>query len=152
MATIALDHARQQSPCNLHQAGAVGIDHGLPVCQVRTLRRLQPERQAGVVDEHVDGGELGWQHGDYGLDRCAVTHVKFDWQEGRAEFFAKGQKTIMSARGGNDAVASFDECPSNGDTKSGRCSSKKYDHVLILVVGDTQFDVPILQTQTTLAA
>jgi hypothetical protein len=80
MAAPALHHAGQQRVRDLDQAGAVGVDHGLPVVQAGLLGRLYAQCQASVVDQQVDLGEAGRQRCRDGCDRLAVTHVQLERQ------------------------------------------------------------------------
>ncbi len=76
MADVALDHGRQQRARHVHQPLGVGVDHGFPVIGVGLVRRLQPQRQAGVVHQHVDLAQLGRQCFDRLLNGSAVAHVE----------------------------------------------------------------------------
>ncbi len=53
----------------LHKTGAVRVNHGGPVVEGRALGRIDAEREAGVVDQHVDCGEFRRQRGGHGCDR-----------------------------------------------------------------------------------
>src|SRR3984957_13549645 len=49
------DHAGQDGAGAVDQALAVGVDHLVPVVKLGLLGRLEAEREAGVIDKHVDG-------------------------------------------------------------------------------------------------
>ncbi|CAG9212308.1 hypothetical protein PSAB6_30253 [Paraburkholderia sabiae] len=133
MPAIALDHARQKRARDLHETRAVGLDHRGPVIEHGTLRGLEPEREAGVVDEHVDSGKVGGQRGGDGFDGGAVAHVELERQQVVAEFVGERLQTILAARGGDDAMAAFDESP--GDSGAEPCgrAGDEHDHCCSLV-------------------
>ena len=55
---------------------AVRLDHLLPLVKVGLLGGLEPERQAGVVDEHVDLGERRRERRDELLDGDPVPDIE----------------------------------------------------------------------------
>ena len=127
MAAVALDHAGQQGARDLNQARAVGVDHGLPVVQARALRRLEPEREAGVVDQHIDGGKLGRQHGGQGLDGGTVAHIELERQQRVAEFGRQRLEAILAPGGRDHAMAGLYELAGNGRAEAGGCTGDEYD-------------------------
>lgn len=57
--------------------------------------RLDAEREAGVVDEHVECREFGGKRGLDGLDGGAVAHVELERQQRVAEFGGERVETIL---------------------------------------------------------
>jgi hypothetical protein len=60
------------------------------------MRRLQAERESGVVDQQVNVGEAGGQRGDCVLDRRAVTYVEFQRQGVRAQLGDEPSQTLAA--------------------------------------------------------
>ena len=59
------DERRQQGLGDLERADHVGLEHAAPVRHVGVRGRRQPERAAGVVDQHVEAvAHLGGEAGD----------------------------------------------------------------------------------------
>ncbi len=95
MSAIALDHAGQQRARDLHESGAVGVDHRRPFIEIRAMRGLETERKAGIVDEHVDVCEFGRQRGGHSLHGCAVAHVQFEGQQVVAQFAGEASRRSL---------------------------------------------------------
>jgi len=97
------DHAGQDRAGAVHQALAVGVDHLVPVVKFGFLGRLEAEREAGVVDEHVDGFELRWQPSDGRRDRTLVPDVKGQRENLGTEFGREVPDPLRPAGGHDDA-------------------------------------------------
>ena len=108
VAAPARDHPRQQGAGHVHETRAVRLDHPLPIVEDGVLRRLEPQREPRVVDEHVDIRERRWQRCQQLLDGGQVTDVEHRNknqilaeivdQLGKA-FFPAGRRDDLDARG-----------------------------------------------------
>jgi hypothetical protein len=74
VAVTRLDQARQQGPGHPHRPQYVRLVHRPPQFLVGLAHWCEPERAAGVVDEHVAGGDLRREPGD----RLRLGHVQLD--------------------------------------------------------------------------
>ena len=128
VAALALDHAWQEGAGDMHQALAVGVDHGVPLGQVCRLRRAQAQCQACVVDQHIDGGPCRRQlcgQGGYG---GGIGHVQLNGQELVAQLLGQGVELVFAPCGGNHAVAGLYKAARHGGAKTCRCAGDKNDH------------------------
>ena len=91
----------------LRQAGAVGVDHGAPVVHEGPLRRLQPEREGGSVDDQHHLGKAGGQRAGHRGDRVGVAHVELDRQQRVAELAGERVQAVLATGGGDHAVAAL---------------------------------------------
>ena len=101
------------APRAVGQALAVGVDHLVPLVQIRLLGGPQPEGQARVVHQHVDGGELRRQQGHRGEHGVPVPDIQRDRQGARAKFLGQVIEPVNPAGGGDDADAGGGE-PARG--------------------------------------
>ncbi|CAJ4224870.1 Uncharacterised protein [Burkholderia pseudomallei] len=92
------------------------------------MRGLDAEREARVVDEDVDGGELRGQRGSHGFDGCTVAHVELDRQQRAAELGGERVEALLAAGGGDDAVAALDESTGDGGAETCRRTGDEHDH------------------------
>ena len=76
-----------------HQRGDVGVDHLLPVREIRALRGRGALREAGVVDQQVDGAERRRQRVERRAHRGCVAHV----ERGRVHESARAESASASA-------------------------------------------------------
>ncbi|KEP72913.1 hypothetical protein HR12_23165 [Microbacterium sp. SUBG005] len=76
MATVTFNHARQHGAGHVHQPFVVGVDHVFPVFHAGFVGRLHAQRQAGVIDQHVNFTPFGRQVGNHLFNGGAVAHVQ----------------------------------------------------------------------------
>ena len=103
MTAAAGDHAGQDRAGAVDQALAVGVDHLVPVVKVGLLGGPEAEREARVVDEHVDGAELLRQALDRGGDAGPVPDVELQREDLRAELVGEILQPVSAAGGHDDA-------------------------------------------------
>ena len=118
MAAVALDHTWQHSAGHIDQAFVVGVDHRFPVFNAGFVRRLQPQRQPGIVDQHVDVAPFRRQVSDHLFNGGAVTHVQLRGQNAVAKLLFQLLQTLLTAAGGNHLMAVGDEATRNAFTKT----------------------------------
>ncbi|CAM2343937.1 hypothetical protein BVIET440_90228 [Burkholderia vietnamiensis] len=128
VAAAARDHPGQQRVRDRHETGAVRVDHRVPFVEAGVLGRLDTEREAGVVDQHVERREFGGKGGRHRFDGGAVAHVEFEWQQRVAQFRGERIEPILAARGGDDAVAALDEGTGDGCAEAGGRACDEHDH------------------------
>ena len=119
MTAVARHHAGQQRPRHVDQAGDVGRDHLVPLGEVAFLRRQQPEREAGIVDEHVDVPPPIRQAAGQCRDGGGVGHVELQRQDGVAEGGFQFVQPVAAAPGRDHAVAVVDETFGDGAAEAG---------------------------------
>nr|CUV45299.1 protein of unknown function [Ralstonia solanacearum] len=128
MAAVARHHARQQCTRHMHQPRDIGTDHQIPVGQAGPMRRLQAERQAGIVDQHVDLPPALRQGPRQGGDGGGILHIQQERQQRIAQFGFERIKAILAAARCDHAVPFPHETPRNGCPEAGRCAGHEYDH------------------------
>ena len=97
----------------------VGRDHRAPVVELRLLRGLGAERQAGVVDEEVDVAPVGGQAVERGGGGGVVGDVEGERVDRIAQFGLQRVEPVGAAAGGDDAPAGADEFLGGGGTDAG---------------------------------
>ena len=126
---VARHHAGQHGARHGHQALAVGVDHLVPVVERRLVRRLEPQRQAGVVDQQIDRREIGRQPGDRLRHGRAVAHVeRQDEQPLVAELGAQRFQPIDAPTRGDDAMPGAREPSRDLRAEPRRRSRDQNDH------------------------
>ena len=110
------DQPRQQQARAVEQALDVGVDHGVPVVQVAGLRRVGAQRQAGVVDQAAQGGELFRQVVHGRAHRRAVAHVQGQRQHPglRRKLTGQGLQTLLATAGEHQRPAGLGETTGAG--------------------------------------
>src|SRR5690606_8848431 len=104
VAAVPLDHAGQQGAGAVHEPGAVGVEHALPLVGVGLLGRAQAQGPAGVVHQDVHLGEGGGERGPRLPHGGAVAHVQPDRVDGLlAQFLAESVQALGAAGGRHDA-------------------------------------------------
>ncbi len=74
----AVAEVRQHQPRHPDQAAHVRLQHDLLVGLGRVVERVAAEREAGVVDEHVDAAELLDRGRDEALGRGRIGDVELE--------------------------------------------------------------------------
>jgi hypothetical protein len=105
VAAAARHHAGQDRAGDVDQALAVGVDHLVPVVEVGVLGRAETEREAGVVDEQVDRGEIAGERGNGGGHGVTVADVERHRQQRGAEFGGQVLEAVHPAGGRDDPGA-----------------------------------------------
>ena len=119
----ARDHLRQERAGHVDQAGAVGLDHLLPLADVGPGGGLQPEGQARVVDQDVDLGELGRQRGGDPLHTGPVPDVEGQReQDAGSELVGQGAEPLGPAGRGDHPVAAGGEPPGGRGAEARACA------------------------------
>ena len=86
---LALHHARQQKPRAVHDAFDVGVDHPIPIVQVRALCGVEPQRAARIVHKNIDSRQLLRQPADCLLHFVPFADIERERVELRAQLFGK---------------------------------------------------------------
>ena len=73
---LARDQPRQQLVRDRHQPCDIGVDHLAPLVQIRALRGRRAQREAGIVDQHIDAGKRRRQPGNRRIDLAFIAHIK----------------------------------------------------------------------------
>ncbi|MNE55367.1 hypothetical protein D3C80_1501970 [compost metagenome] len=131
MANVAFDHVRQQGAGHVHQAFGVGVDHGFPVVGVGLVRRLQTQRQPGIIDQYINVAQRCRQLINHLLNGRAITHVEADDMQCFTQLVFQLFQTFDTTARGNHLMAFADKTPCNGLTKSGCGTRNKNDHVAV---------------------
>lgn len=117
MAVVAADHARYDEPRHGEQPLDVGIDHGVPFIQAALVFLVQPQCQAGIVDEDIGPAPAVLQtlYGNCG--GLAVANVKdqgLDLCPQLPDLFHDGLKLLLRAACQDEIVAVLGEFPGAG--------------------------------------
>ena len=103
-----------------HQRGDVGVDHRAPVVELRALRGQRALREAGVVDQQVDGAETVRQRVQRGAHRSFVADVESgDVQPLALQIIGERPQTFLAPTGGDDAPAGGDEAARRRQAEAG---------------------------------
>ena len=120
MAAVACDHAGQQRARHVHETGDVGRDHPVPLRHVGFVRGLEAERQAGVVDEHVDLAPALGKRAGQGGDGLRVGDVEREGQHLTLRLLRQGLQPLGAPPRGDHAMAVGDEPPGDRRAEAGR--------------------------------
>ena len=131
MPAIALHHTRQDRAGHVHQPFIIGVDHIFPVFNAGAVRRLQTQRQTGVIHQDVNRLPLGGQIGNQRLNGGAVADVKLGDIKVVTEVVFQRLQALFTTSGGNHFMAVSDETASNTFTKTGGGTGNHDNHLTV---------------------
>ena len=118
MTTVTFNHARQHGAGHVHQAFVVGVDHVLPVFHAGFVGRLHAQRQASVIDQHVDFTPFGRQVGNHLFNGGAVAYVQLCGQDAVAQLVFQLLETLLTTTRCNHLMSVGDEATRDAFTKT----------------------------------
>ncbi|KPX28824.1 hypothetical protein ALP68_04996 [Pseudomonas ficuserectae] len=126
----------KQQACGVGQTFDVGVDHGVPVIQIALGRRVDPQRQTGVVDQPANAAELFRQICDSTLHCLAVTHIQYQRMHLGLlrQLGAQRGKTVLATAGQYQRPACFGKTAGTGLTETGSSARDEYSgsHFVLL--------------------
>src|SRR5690606_25969471 len=90
----ALGHLRRDVVGDVEQAVQIGVDHRIPLALLHLGEELVAGN-AGVVHQHIDRTDVGFDLGDHRRARLVVRHVAFGGGEVEAEVALGGQPGVL---------------------------------------------------------
>jgi hypothetical protein len=112
-------HPWQDGVGHLHDPHHIGVDHARPVVEVGLIGRAHAERQAGVVDQNVDGCKRVGQAFDRRIDGGAIGYVEDQGIERVAQRGLERLQPIFAPPGRDHFVAFADEPFGDGVAETG---------------------------------
>lgn len=113
------DQAGQQFVRQRYESRNIGIDHRLPLVDIRLIGAIGAERQTGVVDQQIDFAERGWQCRQCRIAPGFISHIEYAAMHLRTDLLTQSVQPIGSAACADNVPAGPRERPKRCFTDAG---------------------------------
>ena len=124
VSAATLHHSRHHGAGDVEQPFHISVDHLVPVFDLSLVELVEAAAEAGVIDQHVDGGPLRGQRIDGFLDGVVVAHIEGECVNGLGPALEDGgsyfSQLIDAASGEQQARAFGGKSESSGRANAGR--------------------------------